>query len=252
MYNEITLQRDHLTLRGYLETPKNKITYPLVILMHGILDSCKFPMLEALRESLVAAGYAVMAFSFDGHGDSDGSFLNMTIEEEYKDAAAILNYARSMNTVTRISVIGHSLGGLTASLLAANHPVNDLILLAPAGSLPDDIRNGHMLDAKFDPFNLPSHIIIFGEDPVGRKFLSEAMRHDIYREAAGYRNGHILVIWGTKDTLVTEDSCLRYLDVYRKKEYGHQVEYVKIPGAIHEFSNHHKEVCDTVLDFLKD
>ena len=63
-----------------------------------------------------------MRFDFNGHGDSDGEFENMTVLNEIEDANAILNYVKTDPHVRNIYLVGHSQGGVVASMLAGLYP----------------------------------------------------------------------------------------------------------------------------------
>ena len=91
---------------------------PMVILMHGIFSSKDFVPMPALSRSLARAGIASVRFDFNGHGRSEGRMRDMTVEREIADAMAVWDYVKALPYVERIGFLGHSQGGVIASMAA--------------------------------------------------------------------------------------------------------------------------------------
>ena len=111
---------------------------PMVLLMHGIFSSKDYNPMPSLAKALAQAGIASIRFDFDGHGKSEGRMQDMTVEKEIADALAIWQYAKSLPYETQIGFVGHSQGGVIASMTAGRLaatggavPVG-VVLLAPA------------------------------------------------------------------------------------------------------------------------
>ena len=116
----IALTRAGLTLRGVLEKPVDGPA-PLVIMCHGFggrMDAFPGGYFQLWSDALTAAGLATLRFDFNGHGDSEGRFRDMTVYNEIEDAAAVLQYAMTLPDVTEIYLLGHSQGGVVAGMLA--------------------------------------------------------------------------------------------------------------------------------------
>lgn len=114
------------TLRGLLHRPDGDTPAPAVILLHGFtgqhIEQDRL-FVQAAR-ALAAAGFAALRFDFYGSGDSDGDFEEFTIDSELADAAAALDWLSAQPNIDagRIGVIGLSLGGAIAALLAGQDP----------------------------------------------------------------------------------------------------------------------------------
>ena len=106
--------------RWYAPHPNNKT----VLICHGFNSSCyKFEKYVSL---FLKEGFAVLAFDAPAHGLSDGKILNAVL---YKEMIAAIEKLYG----TLDSIMGHSLGGLAASLAAEEMPdLKKLVLIAPA------------------------------------------------------------------------------------------------------------------------
>lgn len=90
-----------------------------VVLMHGVRAS-RLEMLERVR-FLSAAGYSVLLFDFQAHGESGGQQITFGYLES-KDARAAVAFLRTNAPSEKIGVLGVSLGG--AAALLATPPLN--------------------------------------------------------------------------------------------------------------------------------
>jgi alpha-beta hydrolase superfamily lysophospholipase len=99
------------TLRGwFLPGEKGR---GAVVLMHGVRGS-RLNMLSRAR-FLSAAGYAVLLFDFQAHGESTGAAIT-TGYLESRDARAAVDFVRSQAPGERVGVVGVSMGGAAFAL----------------------------------------------------------------------------------------------------------------------------------------
>ena len=136
---------------------------PMVILMHGIFSSKDFIPMPQLARGLAKAGIASIRFDFDGHGKSDGRKQDMTIEKEIADARAVWEYANSLPYVSAVGLLGHSQGGVIASMAAGRlsaegKNVAGLVLLAPGTVIKEACQGGRFFNATFNPADPPEYI----------------------------------------------------------------------------------------------
>ena len=135
MEKQINIKRDGLFLHGLIDIP-DQDKFDLVILMHGFaadLGYTKNQILYDLTPVLRQNGFGTLRFDFNGHGKSEGSLSEMTILNELADANAVLDFARQLKGVRNIYLLGHSQGGVIASLMAAYYPevIAKLVLMSP-------------------------------------------------------------------------------------------------------------------------
>ncbi len=135
---------------------------PMVIIMHGFGADKEGSMLRFLADSLESKGIASIRFDFNSHGRSEGDFRNMTVLNEIEDAEQVYRYVRRLGYVGRIGLIGHSQGGVVASMLAGRlgHRISSVVLLAPAAVLRDDAIRGNTMGAVYDPLNPPEYMSV--------------------------------------------------------------------------------------------
>jgi len=118
----------------------------LVILCHGLNANKNFPLLLEVADKLHAQGIATLEFDFNGHGESEGQFSEMTIPNEIEDLEQVLAYAQDLRFVRNIALVGHSQGAVVAAMVAGNHPedIKAVVALAPASSVRDDVARGNL------------------------------------------------------------------------------------------------------------
>lgn len=227
-------------------------TCPMVILMHGIFASQRITPMPTIARQLAEAGIASIRFNFGGHWSSEGEMVKMTIENEIAEATAMWQYACSLPYVSKIGLLGHSQGGVVASMTAGRIAASGsqkqpygLVLIAPASVLKTACNQGSMLGAKFDPKNPPEYVKCFGMMKVSREYILSTQQLDIYGTAEAYK-GPVRIIHGSDDTLVpmwcSEDF---------KSTYGERAELIVVENENHRISRKTKQVAALVVDFFK-
>jgi alpha-beta hydrolase superfamily lysophospholipase len=96
-----------------------------VVLMHGV--HANRLSLVARAEFLSHAGYAVLLFDFQGHGESIAKTITFGFLES-RDATAAAAFVRQKFPGEKIGVIGISMGAAAALLAEPPLPVNAMIL----------------------------------------------------------------------------------------------------------------------------
>jgi pimeloyl-ACP methyl ester carboxylesterase len=216
-------------LRGTLHLPETTPA-PAVVLCHGFGGNrVEFGYtFVRLAKRLAQQGLAVYRFDFAGGGESDGDFADLAVSDQVDQAVAVLDVLAAHPAIDadRLSLLGMSMGGLTASLAAAKHPVRALALWAPAAAAVTmdeaaaDRRNAAIAEHGYDDF---------GGLPIHRRFVEDAAGIDAFADAAGY-TGPVLLAVGSDDPVVPP----HLLDRYRKL-YGDRVDVQVFDGIGHGF-----------------
>lgn len=223
---------------------------PMVILMHGIFASKDYNPMPAIAKGLARAGVASIRFDFGGHGNSEGKKQYMTIEKEIAEAMAIYEYVKTLPYVSSIGFLGHSQGGVIASmtagrLAATGEAPKALALLAPGAVIKEACQGGKFFDARFNPQNPPEYVRCWGIFKLGREYLLSTQELDIYGTASVYK-GKALILHGTADRTVPMWCSERY-----KTVYGDNAVFKIVAGENHTITRHRNEVVAEVVAFFK-
>lgn len=118
---------------------------PVTIIMHGFMGNKNERMLALLADSLAARGIASVRFDFNGHGQSEGKFEEMTVPNEIEDAKKIYAYVASQPwaDTTRIALAGHSQGGVVSAMTAGEPRAWPRGRRGPAGTCRRAARRCH-------------------------------------------------------------------------------------------------------------
>ena len=238
-----------MTLPDGFDTGSDKC--PMVLLMHGIFSSKDINPMPTLAKELAARGIASVRFDFDGHGKSEGRMQDMTIEKELADAKAVWDYVKALPFVSSVGLLGHSQGGVVASmtagrLAAAGTAPEAVVLIAPGSVIKDACQGGKFFNATFDPKDPPEFIRCWGFMKLGREYLLTTQELDIYGTAADFK-GPVLLLHGTKDGIVPMWCSEKYLETY-----GDHAVLKRIEGENHLISKKKQIVADEVVSFFEE
>ena len=220
---------------------------PMVMLLHGFTGNKNNRPLTDTADLLEKNGIASIRFDFNGHGDSDGDFVNMTVLNEIEDARKVFEYVKALDYVSSVSIGGHSQGGVVTSMLAGQlgaENVRAVVLFAPAAVLRDDAIRGNVMGTAYDAGNPPESVKIFGRFDLGRDYMVTSQTLPIY-ETAGKFTGRVCVIHGTADRIVPYTYGERYHKIYANSELH------LLDGADHGFTGCEDEAVKIAVSFLK-
>jgi len=96
-----------------------------VVLMHGVRAN-RLSMVDRAR-FLSHAGYSILLFDFQAHGESDGRQITMGYLES-RDAEAAVEFLKANAPQENIGVIGVSMGGAATLLASPPLPVKAMVL----------------------------------------------------------------------------------------------------------------------------
>ncbi|MBQ7543950.1 MAG: alpha/beta fold hydrolase [Synergistaceae bacterium] len=220
---------------------------PMVMLLHGFTGSKTNRPLTDTADLLEKNGIASIRFDFNGHGDSEGDFVNMTVLNEIEDARKVFEYVKALDYVSSVAIGGHSQGGVVTSMLAGElgaENVKAVVLFAPAAVLRDDAIRGNVMGTAYDAGNPPESVKIFGRFDLGREYMVTSQTLPIYETAAKF-TGPACVIHGTGDRIVPYTYGERYYKGYKNGELH------LINGADHGFTGFEEDAAELAVSFLK-
>ncbi|MPQ31721.1 alpha/beta hydrolase [Clostridium estertheticum] len=162
----------------------------------------------------------------------------------------MLNYVRTLNFVDndRIGIVGLSMGGAIASMLAGERKsdIETLCLWAPTGNMGEIILDKHYIGANFEKFRQNGYFDVEGL-LVGTKFMDNVKNIKIYEKASEY-DKKSLIIHGDKDDVVSLSASQKYIDFW-----GDSSLLKVISGANHTFDKREweEQVIDNTIEFIE-
>ncbi|MGN0233715.1 MAG: alpha/beta hydrolase family protein [Bacteroidaceae bacterium] len=245
----VNIHGDHGNLSAIIQKPceaaHKKI--PLVIICHGFTADKEGVLLHRLADTLEAHGIASLRFDFNGHGQSEGRFEEMTVPNEIEDAKKVVAYAHSLPWTGQVIMAGHSQGGVVTAMTAAQmgkKSVAGRILLAPAAVLRDDALRGNTFGAQYNPQDPPQTIELWGGHKLGGNFIRTAVSLPIYETARNYK-GAQLVIHGECDRIVPYTYGERFHQENKKSRF------VLLENADHGFGGMENQVARLCSEFIE-
>ncbi len=214
IYQEIKTNEG--TLRGYLHQPEFAQKVPLVIMYHGFTGykgENKFLFVQFSRY-LCERNIASLRFDFLGSGESDNDFSYMTFSKEVNEAKTILDYALQLPFVSKVIVMGLSMGGAVATQVARERidDIDKLILWAPAGNM------NKIVDKK--EYQIPSMAngnYDLGGIELGQDFIDDIRNYDLFKDANNF-NKPVALFHGTNDPAVPLSVSEKYKELYPNSE----------------------------------
>ncbi|MCG2611119.1 lysophospholipase [Flavobacterium sp. SM15] len=122
---------DSIKLEYFEFTPKNYKKSGLFFLGNG---STILRVFNELKEMAIASQTQIYVLNYRGYGKSEGEPSFKTV---FKDNQAFLNLIQKSNKID--FVIGYSLGTVSATYLATDNKINELILLSPISNARESI-----------------------------------------------------------------------------------------------------------------
>ena len=241
---EFTTKRDGLTIRGTMFYRADRPSLGAVILSHGFMGD-RTGVAHYARD-LALAGYSAYTFDFCGggiNGQSDGDTAAMTVFTEREDLKAVMEYVLAEDETAaaagKVVLWGFSQGGFVSALTAAQCPdrTAKLAMFFPALCIPDDARAGQMIEAHFDPADIPETFSC-GPMMLGRSYAADVLEMDPFEEISSYP-GEVLIVHGSDDPLVNVRYSRQALAAYEKRaaeeDRKPSCELVVLEGGVHGF-----------------
>ena len=190
-------------------------------------------------------GIASIRFDFNGHGDSEGQFSEMTVPNEVEDAKSVYGHIKALPYVSDVVFAGHSQGGVVAGMAAGelgSENIKGVVLFAPAAVLRDDVIRGNTLGAKYNPSDPPEYVQI-GDKKLGSAYIRTAFDLPIYETSAKYA-GDACIIHGNADKIVPYTYGERYHDIWKSSELH------ILDGYDHGFSQNEYRAVNIATEFI--
>ncbi len=254
---EVLIHRDKI---HYIDGESFNKSHPTLLFIHGAGQS---HATWRLQEDIFTnhPEFNFIAIDLPGHGSSDGSAFSTV--EEYKDF--VLEFIRRLE-LSEIILIGHSMGGGIAMLIAIENPeiLRACILVATGAKLSVAEQTLELVKSNYESFCDISPQRMFAEDSpkeLKQKFkigLLDTGQHVCYQDLIACNDFNIinevdkinlptLIISASKDILTP----LKYGKYLHQKIYAS--EFSQIKGSGHFIMQERAQEFNSVLtDFLND
>lgn len=226
---------------------------PAVILLHGFTANKlqEHRMFLKLCRRLEDMGIASFRYDFLGSGESDGDFTDMTVSREVEEAKAIVTSVKGDPRVdaNRITLLGLSMGGLVAGIVAGDcaDAILNLVLIAPAGTMYERMMAGPLGDMVRSGNWIPEAADAWG-NLFSREFVTDLATQDAFGRARSF-GGDVLIVHGTKD----ESVPFQVAHQYQTASFAGRATLHFVENADHTFNQYawESELIQTVCDFLQ-
>lgn len=208
------------------------------------MTGSKAMAIEALAKT---TGHGNTRFDYSGHGQSGGAFTDGTISRWLEEAEAVLGL-----TSGRQVLIGSSMGGWIAQLLALKHPdrVAAMVLIAPATDMTQDLMwdaYGEEAQRQIMEAGVYYEPSDYGAPyPITRGLIENGKQHVLFGKAIEI-SCPVHILQGRKDADVPWRHALRLVEAMPHA----QVSFTLIPEGDHRLStsDNLELLCSVVAGF---
>ncbi|HPL55723.1 MAG TPA: alpha/beta hydrolase [Bacilli bacterium] len=240
---EITNKEGRI-LRGYLTLPE-EFNGDLVLMYHGFTGNKTEHAghFRNLSRLLAAEKIASLRMDFSGNGESDGEFSDFTFDTLIAEANLMLDYAKTISNVKRVMLLGFSMGGAVAAMVAAKRyqEIDKMVLWSPAGNILEKIKKAFESGIKLENGN-----VMMGTFELSKAMVESVNRYDVYQGIENFKKP-VLIIHGRKDLAVN------YLisAIYSVRFFNSHLFYLNEAGHGYDSLADREELYQRTLEFLK-
>jgi pimeloyl-ACP methyl ester carboxylesterase len=234
-------------MNALLFAASGKGPHPTVILMHGLPGNERnLDLAQAMRR----AGWDVLTFTYRGAWGSPGTF---SIANSIEDTAAALEFARSPAGAKlgidprHIILAGHSMGGATAGLTAAEAKGLDGLILLDAWNIASTARSQSraQLVSGFDDFG--NSLAGATPETTAEEVLAKGRSWDLVQAAPKWARIPVLFVTAKYSGGTVEN---RPVVEALRKAGDKRVTAVEL-ASDHPFSDHRIALAETVVRWLQ-
>jgi dipeptidyl aminopeptidase/acylaminoacyl peptidase len=243
-------------LNGIIYLAQGKGPHPTVLLLHGLPGNERnLDLAQILRR----AGWNVVFFHYRGAWGSEGLFSFTNCVEDVGNVLRILRRPEMQKKLRmdgeRIVLIGHSMGGATAILAAANDPQIKMVISIAGANVYTSVKQAMKNEGMAQQFeSYVKSLLPLNVDPKGfASGIPEEEIEDINPEKylATLSNKSLLFIAGSRDMVVPAKTQIEPLVKALKEQNTKDLAY-KIIESDHSFSDRRIALARTILSWLNE
>ena len=213
-------------LAGVLHSPNEK-TSACVITCHGLYSSKDTEKYVGIGRRFCGEGLAVLRFDFRGCGESGGLFEDTSLTGRMKDLESALDFVREQGYGS-VGVMGSSLGGTVAVLMAAKDRRIEALVTWATPSRLDELFRGEVIEGL-------------------ERLRRNVEKYDVVK-AVKEMNCPILIVHGSLD----EQVPLSHAEIlYENANEPKNIQIIE--GANHRLTNpiHRRKAIELTLEWFK-
>lgn len=231
-------------LVGMRHIPKGKGPYPTVILYHGLSGSKEEGYARYVRLSrlLCLNGYQVYRFDYRGHGDSEGDFDDLVMDDLVKDSGDILEYVCKNKETDRrhMAIVSRSMcPGLYLRLTSEN--IRAMVMHCPAVDPRVTLEHGWGVGLRYARKGER------GGYNLNPDFWDNLGKYNAFT-AIKYADMPILIVTGDEDEVIWVDDVREF---YKAANKPKKLVVVKYTGHDFERREHEDRVHRETLAWIK-
>jgi pimeloyl-ACP methyl ester carboxylesterase len=177
---------------------------------------------------------------YHGNGESDGEFYDFSYIDTLDDAKRIIEFAKNIEGIEEVCILGFSYGGAIASMVANDENCEKLVLISAAANMPQLALNKLNTWRKLENGNLYS--LGFEMSP---NFVEEIKDVNMYENTKNF-NKKVLVIQARNDQAVPYIYGVRYAVSYKNST----LHLVKDSGHGYDSLENANELYSKIIEFL--
>lgn len=230
---------------GVLSNPASDCNIPVIILCHGFTTSKEGSTYIQLEQILNKQQIATFRFDFFGHGESEGSFEDITISQAVDDIQNAIKYLKTKG-FSQLGLVGASFGGMSSIMAASKQ--NDLFVLVLKSPVSDylEVETKRKTKEEMEDWKTKGWIL-HKNRKLKYTFVEDFLNNKAYEVAKNIKVP-TLIIHGDADETVPIEQSTRLANGIQNCKLE------IIVGADHKYTQ--PEHCDKMLNsvsvFIKD
>jgi uncharacterized protein len=229
---------------------------PCLIACHGFVGT-KFGgsrrFLVDFARYAVEHNFSVFRFDFAGCGDSEGEFVDLTLNTELEDLQAAVDAVSEMEGIdpTKIGIFGQCLGAVTAIRAGyRDERIYKVVAWAPFVDFNSALLGlvGEDAFAELEAGRESEFIYHEQSFSCNPKILEEASKIDMFEEMDRFLDP-LLVIHGTEDSVVPVYQVEKLMRDTKKTAGEKRLAIIE--GAHHSFPYHQDELFDLTIKWFE-
>lgn len=230
-------------LRGYLDMPEN-FNGEVVVMFHGFTGNKMEHAKHFINFSRIISkyGFASLRLDFYGNGESDGEFKDFTMDTLMSDAEIIINSAFNMSNVTKVTLLGFSMGGGVSVYMSSKfgNKLSKILLWSAAVNITDIIKRCFENSPKLENGNAQ-----YGTFEISENMYDSLSKYNITEGISKFTNP-VMLIHGRNDKAVEYLHSVRTTVLYPNS----RLHIINTAGHGYDANSERDELYQKSLEFL--